>query len=163
MRLDGELGHLCPARARATNLEGVLSQRGNFSRTKPAASSGIASGGERSEPVTRTLRQTSSPSGIVLLAPEHGVQAAVHSACLALGLDVYFPAGQFGGQANVLATAPDSQAELIIGHNHLRAPASHLGSIIVERYSGDAGWTEGVGDVVDRVRRPADDVDFFVA
>ena len=72
-------------------------------------------------------------------------------------LDVDLPAGESGGQTHVLAFAADGQAQLIGGHQHMGV----LAHGIHQAHHFHPSGAEGVGDVLARILRPADHVDFF--
>ena len=74
-------------------------------------------------------------------------------------LDVDFPAGKAGRQAHVLAFPANGQAELVRGHKHVGV----LAFGIHQAHHFHPGWTEGIGDVLARIGRPADHVNFFAA
>ena len=102
---------------------------------------------------------------------EHGRAAAVEGLLLALealvvGLlgelaladDVDAPAGQLGGQACVLALAPDRQRELVVGDDHGRLPV-----LVVDEDLAHARRRERLGDEAGGLLVVGNDVDLLAA
>src|SRR4029077_17678666 len=77
-------------------------------------------------------------------------------ALLGLGHDVDFPAGELRGELDVLATATDRQAQLIVRHDDLG-----LVLLLVHQHLADLGRRQRIDDEVGGVVRPRDDVDLL--
>src|SRR4029077_9747215 len=77
-------------------------------------------------------------------------------ALLGLGHDVDFPAGELRGELDVLATATDRQAQLIVRHDDLG-----LVLLLVHQNLADLGRRQRIDDEVGGVVRPRDDVDLL--
>src|SRR3954452_17535768 len=77
---------------------------------------------------------------------------------LGLGLDVDAPAREAGGEAGVLALAPDRQRELVVGDDDRR-----LLGLVVHEDLADTGGRQRLGDEARRIRVPRDDVDLLAA
>ena len=72
-------------------------------------------------------------------------------------LDIDLPAGQTGCKTNILTFTTDGQTQLIRWNQHV----GMLTNGIDKSHHIHARRTEGVGDVLRWVLRPADHVDFF--
>ena len=75
---------------------------------------------------------------------------------LGLGEDIDVPAGQLGGQADVLAAPSDGKTELVVRDHHLDAVG-----FLVQDHLGHLGGGERVDDEGGGVGRPLDDVDLL--
>ena len=73
---------------------------------------------------------------------------------LAAGVDA--PAGEAGGQSNVLTLASDGQGELLIGDDDL-----HAVGLLVQQDLGDLGGSQRTADIFGLLRDPVDDVDLL--
>ena len=74
-------------------------------------------------------------------------------------LDVDLPTRQPCGQSHVLPFTADGQAQLIGGHQHM----GMLTGGVNQAHHLHPGWTEGIGDVLAGVLRPADNINFFAS
>ena len=72
-------------------------------------------------------------------------------------LDVDLPTGEPRRQTHVLTFPADRQTELVVGYEHMGMVP--LG--IHQAHHLHPGWTEGIGDVLAGVGRPADHVDLL--
>src|SRR6266851_4920483 len=96
--------------------------------------------------IKRGLEQLGALAGFLLAA----------LALLGLGHDVDFPAGELGGELDVLAAAADGEAQLIVGHDDLG-----LVLLLVHQHLADLGRGQRIDDEVRGIVRPRDDVDLL--
>src|SRR3954452_22678410 len=82
--------------------------------------------------------RTAAPAELFLLAVAAGLLLLLGE--LGLGADVDAPAGEAGGEAGVLALAPDRQRELVVGDDHRRLLVG-----VVHEHLADARRAQGLG------------------
>ena len=77
-------------------------------------------------------------------------------AFLRFGHNINVPAGQLRGEAHILSTPPDGEAQLLIRHHHI--DALH---VFIKHHFGNFRRSQRIDDERSRVGRPRNNIDLF--